>query len=284
MARIRFPFLVIVTLTVAGCARSGVREYPLRGQIVAVNPTRQELTIKHEDIPNFMPGMTMPFKVRDGKLLEGRVPGDLVEAVLVVEESDAYLRRVQRTGSAPLTEPPPDEARTMLQPGESIADAAFTDENGAAVRISELRGKVVAVTFIYTRCPLPNFCPLMDRHFRTVQGHIATDENLNGQVQLRSISFDPDFDRPPVLATYARANGANPAIWRFLTGERAEIERFAGQFGVSIVREDPTGKEIVHNLRTAVIDRTGHVVTMLGGNEWKPEELLAAIRGAVAKR
>jgi protein SCO1/2 len=267
-----------------GCRGEPPREYELRGQVLAVDPARQEITIAHQDIPNFMPGMTMPFKVRDGRLLEGRVPGDLVRALLVVEEAGAFLQTLERVGSAPLGGPPPGPRGETLAVGDRAPDVDLVDQAGRPRRLSDWRGRVVAVTFVYTRCPLPNFCPLMDRHFRAAQAAVRADGSLRGQVHLLSVSFDPDFDRPAVLARHAAALGADPATWSYATGERAAIDAFASRFGVSIVREDPDGQEIVHNLRTAVIDRGGTVTALLGGNEWRAEELIAELRKAVAAR
>jgi protein SCO1/2 len=168
--------------------------------------------------------------------------------------------------------------------GDRAPDVDLVDQAGRPRRLSDWRGRVVAVTFVYTRCPLPNFCPLMDRHFKAAQAALRADGSLRGQVHLLSVSFDPDFDRPAVLARHAAALGADPATWSYATGERAAIDAFASRFGVSIVREDPGGQEIVHNLRTAVIDRGGTVTALLGGNEWRAEELIAELRKAVAAR
>jgi protein SCO1 len=274
----------IAAMLTSACARAPAREYELRGQVLAVDAARQTITIKHEDIPQFMPGMTMPFKVRDGHLLAGRVPGDLVKATLVVEDGDAHLRTIERTGSAPLNEPAPAPVVASLNPGDPVPDAPFVDEAGADRRLSDWRGRVLAVTFVYTRCPLPDFCPLMDRHFKTVQAEVTADDNLQGRVRLLSVSFDPDHDRPPVLAAYARRVGAEPATWGFLTGAREDIDRFAAPFGVSIIRNDPATREIVHNLRTAIIDPSGRLVTILRGNEWTPKELMAELRKAAGAR
>src|SRR5688572_12258499 len=152
--------LMLAASVAAGCAPRP-REYELRGVVVAVDSTRQEITIKHDDIPRFMPGMTMPFRVKDAALLEGRVPGDLVRATLVVEDNGAHLRALERTGSAPA---PPVEAAPPrpLEPGAEVPDASFVDQDGATRRFSSWRGHALAVTFMYTRCPIPNFCPLMD--------------------------------------------------------------------------------------------------------------------------
>jgi protein SCO1 len=276
----RRVLLLPLVLAIA-CARP--REYELRGQVVAVDHGRQEVTIKHEDIRGFMPGMTMPFKVRDGRMIEGRTPGDLVRATLVVAEGGAYLSTVERTGHAPLTEPAPARRMDLLEPGDEIPDAAFTDQSGAVQRLASWSGQARAVTFMYTRCPLPDFCPVMDRHFAAVQREIAGDPALAGRVHLASVTIDPAFDTPEVLAAHARRLGANPAHWSLLTGERTEIEKFASRFGVAIMREDGKGSEIVHNLRTGVIDRDGRLVKIFGGTDWTPAQVVTELK-AIALR
>ena len=266
----------------AGCGPRA-RRYELQGQVVAVDPARQELTIKHQDIPGFMPAMTMAFRVPDARLMAGRTTGELVTATLVVTEADAHLRDVARTGFAPVAE---GHAGTrvmdLVEPGEAVRDAAFVDETGSPRRLADWRGRLLGVTFMYTRCPLPSFCPLMDRHFRVVQDEIRGDAGLRDKVQLLSVSFDPEHDRPAVLARHAGSLRADPAIWRFLTGRRDEVESFASQFGVSVVRENTP--DIVHNLRTAIIDGEGKLVTTLGGSDWAPRDLIAEIRRAGARR
>jgi protein SCO1/2 len=267
----------------AACVRQGPREYELRGVVVAVDPTRQEITIKHDDIPRFMPGMTMPFKVRDSRLLEGRVPGDLVRAMLVVDGSETHLRTLERTGSGPVPDVPAPPQAGIADVGELVFESAFTDQDGARRRLSEWRGRALGVTFIYTRCPLPNFCPLMDQRFKAVQDMIRADASLRERIHLLSVTFDPEFDRPPVLAAHARQLGADSSVWSFLTGEREAVERFTSQFGVSIVRDAAGGNEIVHNLRTAVIGPDGRLSAILNGNEWTPQQLVAELRKALGR-
>ena len=257
------------------------REYPLQGVVVAVDRESREITIKHDDIPRFMPGMTMPFKVRDARLLEARVPGDLVKGTLVVEGADAHLRTLERTGTAPVPPPSTPTAPTGLEPGELVPDASFTDQQGTTRRLSDWRGLALAVTFIYTRCPLPNYCPLMDQHFKIIQDRVKSDDRLRGRVRLLSVSFDPAYDRPAVLDARARQLGADPALWSFVTAPATEIERFARQFGVSIARDNASAQEIVHNLRTAVVASDGTLSTVLRGNEWTPGELLEELRKAL---
>jgi protein SCO1 len=267
-------------LALAACGSgSKAQEYELQGQVLLVDQARREITIKHGDIPRFMPGMTMAFKVKDDALLRGRMPGELVKATLVVEESDAHLRTIERTGMAPIPEGTPPPARLdVLAPRSPVADATFVDETGAARRLSDWRGKAVAVTFMYTRCPIPNFCPLMDRYFASVQEQVRRDPALAPHVQLLSVTFDPQHDTPAVLARHAQTLGADATLWRFLTGDAAAIEQFASQFGVSIARE--ASPEIVHNLRTAVIDPQGRLSIVLNGSEWTPADLVAELRSA----
>ena len=277
---------IVIALAVCafGCSRGAALEYELRGQIIEINPARQEITIRHDDIPAFMPAMTMPFKVRDRRLLQGRVPGEFIRARLVVEERDAHLRSLDRTGFAPLS---PSEVRAapmdVIEPGALVADAVLIDEQGSTRRLSDWRGMALAVTFMYTGCPLPNFCPQMDRHFKSVQDQILAHPDMKRHVRLLSVSFDPDRDTAQVLAKHAAQLGADPSIWRFATGAREDVDKFAGQFGVSILRSDPRETEIVHNLRTAIIDGDRRLVAVLKGSEWMPSDLVAQLRNARAR-
>jgi protein SCO1/2 len=274
--------ILLVVLVSAGCGSD--RRYPLTGQVLAVDAGRQEITVKHEDIRGFMPGMTMPFKVKDAGQVSAVRAGDLIEATLIVEESTGYLDEIRKTGEAPLPAGVPAPPVRMMEPGTDVADAAFTDAQGRARRFSDWRGKSLAVTFIYTRCPVPDFCPLMDRHFAAVQKALQTNGALAERVHLLSVSFDPDHDTPAVLRAHATRVGADPAIWSYVTGSREAIDRFAAPFGVTIMRDGTPTEAIIHNLRTAVIDADGRLVQMLNGNDWQPEQLLAAIREADARR
>src|SRR5215204_3799846 len=243
--RLSVPFLGALLLTTfagAACRAPGpsARTYQLKGQVLVINQARQELTVKHADIPGFMPAMTMPYKVRDANLLKGRTPGELIAATLVVEESDAYLRAITHEGVAALPEERP-ETRVMdlLDTGELVREGELVDQRGARRALADWRGQVLVVTFVYTRCPLPNFCPLIDRHFAAVQEHVRSSSDLHGRVHLLSVTLDPEYDTPAVLLRHAGRLKADPAVWSLLTGSREQVETFASQFGVSIVRENP---------------------------------------------
>jgi protein SCO1/2 len=273
-----------VLVLAAGCGGPSPREYPLEGQILGVDAARQELLIKHKDIQGFMPGMTMPFPVRDKRLLEGRAAGDLIRATLVVEDAKAYLAAIEKTGTAPVDTPPPAPTASsgfeLLRPGEEVPDQAFVDQAGRERRLSEFQGRSVAVTFIYTRCPIPTFCPYLDRQFAEVQRTIK-QRKIGSRVHLLSVSFDPEYDTPTVLAAHAAKLAADPAVWTFATGNRDDIDRFARRLGLTLVR-DTNPADIAHNLRTAVIDPRRRVVKVFTGVEWTPEELMTELERAIS--
>ncbi len=266
-------------LLAAGCSRTPT--YELQGQVLAVDRTRGDITIKHGDIKGFMPGMTMAFRVKDERLLEGRRPGDLITATLALDESTPYLSRLASTGHAPLMEPPA-AVRTMnvLEPGATVPDLRLTDESGAGRSLADWRGRSLAVTFIYTRCPLPDFCRRMDQNFAAVQRAVLPDAALRDRVALLSISFDPQFDTPAILAEHARKAGADPRLWHFLTGEQAQVERLAESFGVSVFRDGAEAGSITHNIRTAVIRPDGTLGSVLHGTDWTAAALVQALQSS----
>ena len=280
--RVRLIVLVLVVLATACNRKPPVRQYELQGQILQVEPARNEVVIKHEDIKGFMPGMTMPFKVKDAALLAGKEPGDLVTATLVVGEVDAHLSTLTRTGHAAVQAPPPvSDAPRILMPGEQVPDALLIDQHEKPQPFSALRGHRVALTFSYTRCPLPEFCPLMDRHFASVQKAIQSTPAL-GDVRLVTMTLDPAFDTPAVLNRHAEKLKADPAVWTFVTAEPTEAARFMRQFGIFVEKDPGGGAALTHNLRTAVIDAEGRVVKVHSSNDWTPSDLVADLKATPA--
>jgi protein SCO1/2 len=272
-----------VALTLACQTADPPKRYPIKGQILAVNATDQALTIRHEDIPDFMPGMTMTFPVIEAREMEGRAAGETITATLEVADSLGRLRDIVHTGNAPIVENANQLAiaTELLGPGQEVPDAAFIDQTDKRRSFAEWKGTVTVVTFIYTSCPLANYCPLMDQNFRTLQTLIGEDAMLRGKVKLVSISVDPTRDTPATLAAHAAKRQSDPAVWTWLTGDLATVDRFAGRFGVGIVRPD-NQPEINHNLRTAVIDRAGRIRTVYSGNSWTPGEAVTELRAAVS--
>ena len=277
--------LALVVCALPACRRAPeARQYEVKGQIVSVDPARGEVLLDHEDIKNFMPAMTMSYKVEDPALLQGKEPGDLITATLVVGESTAHLSTLNRTGHAPLKSPPPGPAVTasdLLKEGVEVPDNVLVDETGRDLPIFALRGHRIALTFIYTRCPVADFCPLMDKHFAEVQGEVKKTRSLD-DVRFLSVTFDPEFDTPAVLAMHGTTVGADPRYWHFLTGNRTQVMDFARRFG--ILSEPGDANSLVHNLRTAVIDPKGRIVKIYSGNMWTPAELVADLKAAPAPR
>jgi protein SCO1/2 len=275
---------VIVAMVACGGGEGDTREYTLQGQILSVSPDRMQASIKHEEIPGFMSAMTMTYKVRETEGFGDLKPGDLITSRLVVLSNDAYLTDVKRVGEAPLEEPaapagapPASSGFELLKEGEATPNVSFVDQDGRSRDFASFRGSRVLVTFIYTQCPLPTFCPLMDRHFAAIQRSIAADPAL-ADVHLLSVTFDPITDTPPVLKNHARKVGADPARWTFVTGDRDDIDRFAARFGMTISRELDDPLNITHNLRTALVGRDGTLVKTYTGNEWTPEQVVADLR------
>jgi protein SCO1/2 len=279
-------FLILgMTILGAGCAGGpSVSTYELKGQILVVRPETNEVLVKHEDIKGFMPAMTMPYTVKDATLLKDRVAGDLITATLVVGTESAYLSAITRTGSAPL----PEDARTdipaaanvrLLKVGDAVPATPLVDQ-GRTIALPDFTGSALAVTFIYTRCPLPQFCPLIDRRFAEVQKIAAADPALAGKIRLVSISFDPKFDRDATLQAHAGKLGADPNVWRFATAEEAVVDRLAAEFGINVIREkDGT---ITHNLRTAIVDPSGRITALLDSNAWSAADLARGLKDALA--
>ena len=275
-----WPLLFLLASAACG---SNDREYTLQGQILSIEPDRMQANIKHEEIKGFMAAMTMPYKVREAKEFANLQPGDLITSTLVVVSNDAYLKNVKKVGEAPLAAAAASASSAssgfeLLKPGEPIPDVPMIDQDGRKTSIASLKGQTVVLTFIYTQCPLPTFCPLMDRHFVTVQDRLKADPALSN-VHLATVSFDPVTDTPPVLKKHAQQLGADLTRWTFFTGDRDDIDRFASRFGVTIARDQSDPKNITHNLRTAIIDPDGRLTKTYTGNEWTPDQILADLKG-----
>jgi protein SCO1 len=275
--------LFFALLTVACAPQPAARQFELIGQVLAIRPDASEITIRHEAVTGFMPGMTMPFKVKDKSLLRGRLPGDLVRATLMVTDEEAWLSRIEKTGWAPFPDAPRPAAPAadLLGPGDPVPDETLIDQDGRPFRVSSLRGSAVLLTFVYTRCPLPDYCPRMDAWFGAVQNAVKAGR-IRGLVRLLSVSFDPGHDTPAILREHAARVGADRAIWTYATAPQAPLDAWSARFGLSVIREARDPNDITHNLRTAVIDRQGRLVTILDGNRWTPEAAIAALASVPA--
>jgi len=277
--------LCLAALTAAsGCGTGGGearREYELRGKVIEVDKDVRKVTVAHEEVPGFMGAMTMPFSIKDDWAFTALAPGHHVAATLVVE-GDRYWLEDITIGEGPRESPVGVTIDKGLPAalGAEVPDFELTNQDGREIRLGGLRGKAVLITFIYTRCPLPDYCPLMTSQFMSLYRSLRKDQALLSRTHMISVSFDPDFDKPQVLKEYAEAylRSEAPASfrhWDFATGTHGEIRKMAGFFGLDYW---PEGGQIVHSLRTAIISTDGKLVRLYRGNDWTPGDLLRDLR------
>jgi protein SCO1/2 len=270
--------LAAMLLLVTACRPAPpTREYRVIGQIIAIDRASSRVTLRHQDIPGFMPGMTMAFPVKGTTLLEGRTPGNLVDATLAVQGSDAWITRLDVVGTAPIVET--TAPASGLSPGDVVPDAEFLTQDAARLRLAGLSGPTL-ITFVYTRCPFPEFCPTIETRLASLQRAVARETALRG-TRLLAITIDPEHDTPAVLKAHASARGADPAILTYVTGDLSAVDAFGRQFGLAVSRQD-SGAGIDHNLRTVVLDTHRRIVAVLTGSDWSVEDAMAALRKAAA--
>jgi len=269
------PAIAVETRTVGADAR----RYPLKGVITAVDPARARITVDHEEIPGYMSAMTMAFPIRDDpKVIAFLRPGDRIEATLVVDGSTYFLEQVLTKGFVP-TPTPFGGAGIRPEPNKGIAvgdvvpDFTLTDQTGASVKLSQFRGQPVAVTFVYTRCPVATACPLTVARFSKIQAGLAKEKTG----ALLIITVDPENDTPAALKAYATSIGADPARWKFLTGDPKAVARVAESFGVLYY---PDKGQIVHSQAVAIVDPEGKLATIHYGEQWEPETVLQDLQKA----
>jgi protein SCO1/2 len=259
--------------------------------VLAVDAAARTFVVSHEKVDGLMEAMAMPFEVRDASELKGLVPGAFVEFTLVVGEKAAYAERL-RVRRYESVEQDPLAARRLavmkraagggsrpLRAGDPVPEFALVDQAGQRVALSDLRGRVIALNFIYTRCVLPQFCLRVSNNFGVLQKRFARE--LGPDLVLLTVTFDPQRDTPEVLARYASQWKADPRTWHFLTGTVADVRQVSAQFGVEYFPDEGL---MNHSLRTAVIDRTGAMVATIEGNQYTPEQLADLVQAALDRR
>jgi len=262
---------------------AGARRYPLKGRVVAVDPAERKITVAHEEIPGFMPAMTMPFVVleKDAVLLPNVAPGDEITASLVVPDSRYWIEDlvvVKKGMTDPNWALPPRVPEP--QPGDVLPDVLLVDQDGGKIHISDYRGKALALTFVFTRCPLPDFCPLMMKNFAAAHAELLADAELRARTRLLTVSFDPAHDTPAVLRAWGgHFQKSDPPFtdWVLATGSVESIRTLGGALELDYVEEEGT---FTHNLRTAVVDPEGRLFRFYRGNDWTAVELVADLRRA----
>lgn len=266
--------------------------FQVNGVIVEVKPAEKSVRIRHEEVPNYMPAMTMSFDVLDTNELAALSPGDAVAFRMTVTDTTGWIDQIKKRDVDPaaankniLPANAPLRIVRDVEPlavGDLLPDYRFTNQLGRTVSLAEFRGNALAITFIFTRCPFPTYCPLMSNNFKAA--HDALRQNPGGPTNwhLLEITIDPEFDTPERLKNYGAMYKADPARWSFVTGALIDVTAISEQFGLQFTREP--GGSISHNLRTVVIDASGRVQKIIAENKWTPEELVEEIIKAAAKR
>jgi len=282
-------------LSFSSCHRvSAQKRYPFTGRIVSVDSQAQSAIIDGDAIPGFMDAMAMPYKIKPAATLNHLIPGDSVSAEVVVVSSgaknddaapDYWLENVKVIAHIDPSHAPGASSLHMPAPGEEVPDFSFTNQSGKLISLKQYRGKVLFVTFIYTRCPFPDFCPRLSGNFAEIYKQAATNAALTN-AHLLSISFDPEHDRPKVLRDYgfSVAHTHESALfnrWEFAAPRLADLPRLADFFALTI---QPEGGTITHNLSTVVIGPDGKIVKWYHGGDWQPSDLIKdATAGSVPK-
>jgi protein SCO1 len=283
--------VLAVVLFVAGCHRSGTtgpataqkagtKQYPIRGIVVTSDAKTGAVTVDTDAIPGYMEAMTMPYTLAQPNVASELHPGDTITATLTVSANDDVLDDIVVVGQAK-PDYKPAVTYNDLEPGEAIPDFAFRNQDGRTIRLMQFKGKVVLLTFIYTRCPLPNFCVRMSRNFAEIDKQLQKDPALLKKTHLVSVSFDPKYDTPQVLRSYGGAYTGNYtqetfAHWDFAAPTEKELSQVLQFFDVGATPE--ADHTITHSLSTVVIAPDGKLYKWYPGNEWTVDQVMADVR------
>lgn len=283
----------VMLLVLPGCGRNSrpaapaspaveaARSFAVTGIVQEVKSAEKTVVVRHEAIPGYMAAMTMPFKARDRAELESLRAADAISFRLHVTSEESWIDGIVRMGHGQTNAEPETAAPEPVLTLNDIPEFHLTNELGQAVSLRQFNGVALALTFFFTRCPIPEFCPRLTRNFQQVVQKLAARANTPTNWHLLSISFDP-FDTPPVLRSYGLRYQYDPAHWSFLTGPAAEIRELCAGFGMKV---STNGALFDHGFQTVIFDAQGRVQSHwpVGGDTSQMiiDEL---IRGASAAR
>jgi protein SCO1/2 len=276
-------------LTVAGSVAAAER-HDMRGMVLLVDPAHKSFLVSHESAPGVMDAMTMSFDVREPKELEGVAPGMTVEFTLVLDRGSAYAESIRIRPYESVEQDPLTARRLKLlretagvrgssvSVGQRTPDFTLIDQTRRPVSLSELRGRVVAINFIYTSCVLPQFCFRLANSFAAVARRFQNQ--MGRDLVLLTVTFDPVRDQPERLAEYASQWKVDADVWRFLTGAVEDVKRVCGLFGVDFFPDEGL---INHTSHTAIIDRRGTLFANIDGNQFTTTQLGDLIETALKR-
>ena len=257
-----------------------VKQYAVKGIIVGTDPARGEVTVDTEAIPGFMEPMTMPYKVKDANVLQDLHPGDHMNGVLLVGGESTFLDQIVITAQAQPDYKPQVQFHVPA-PGDTVPDFHLTNQSGRQISFRKFRGKALLVTFIYTRCPLSDYCPRMSRNFAAIDKTLQSDPAMYRKTHLLSISFDPAYDSPTVLRSYGEAYTGKYTKekfehWDFAAPSKTDLPKLLEFFDVGAT--PGANHTFTHSLSTAVIAPDGKVAQWYPTNDWKPEDVLNELK------
>ena len=285
--------IALAATTLAACtrrddqfvARADAKRYELAGKVVRVDPAARTVTLSHDAIPNYMDPMTMEFRVKEQWAIDQMSVGDQVRAQLVVDGARSWIETPAITKLGGLTAATaPRGTWVPADPGTPLPDVRLIDQDDTPFTLARYRGHVLLLTFSFTRCPLPDYCPLMMKHFATIEKQTAQDPALKA-MRLLTVTIDPAYDTPAVLRAYGETavTGDGPARrftrWQLATGTPDNVKTLASFFGLDYFEEKA---RIIHSLRTAVVDGDGRVVKVFEGNAWTVDEVMRTLRAVPA--
>jgi protein SCO1 len=275
--------ILAVFLLLAACKSKAAR-YELKGEVVQRNPATSEITVKHEEIPGFMPAMTMPYQVSSPLAAAIVEPGDKIAADVITENGkDYWLDNIRITDTSGRKAPKPASAVHALPPGSRVPDLQLINQDGKPIRLADFKGKALLMTFIYTRCPLPNFCPRLSSEFARIHDDLAKTPDDYSRTHLLSITLDPKYDTPDVLKRYGQAylhdDPSGFSHWDFAAAAPDTLEKLAGAFGLSYEEAD---NQIAHTMNIVLIAPDG-TISKYWTTDWTMPELEDALRQAATK-
>jgi protein SCO1 len=240
---------------------SGVRSCAVNGVIREIGTDSKTVLVQHEAVVGYMPPMTMPFKVQESKELTGLRAGDRISFRLRATDAESWIDHITRLGTLQVSEPVPsmEPLRTQREgsrPRHPLLDFKFTNELGQPVALGDFRGQALAITFFFTRCPIPDYCPRLSKNFEQAAKRLSALPGGPTNWHFLSVSFDTEFDNPRVLKAYAEQFHYDPRHWSFLTGPAERIGQLARLSDLTFERD---GLSFNHNFRTLIIDTTGHL-------------------------
>ena len=267
-------------------ASADAKRYDLRGKIVAVDKAKKKATVAHEKIEGYMDAMTMDFPIKEDWVWDELSKDAEIRADLVVDKDGYWLEKIGISALPKPNQTPLPVREDVAQTGNQVPDFTLTDQDGKKISLKDYRGKATAITFIYSRCPLPEYCILMSKHFSDLANQLNDNAELKDKIRLLSISFDPATDTPAKLKEYGRGylgkdSKTDFSVWQLATGTDKEIKAVADFFGLRYEVDGSDKTQFNHSLRTIVVTPDGNVKKAFSGNEWTTEELLKELQSAL---